>query len=290
MLIFCGLGLGDAEDITVKGLKMVQSAKRVYLESYTSILTVGKEELEKFYGRELIVADREFVEQADEILENAKENDIAFLVVGDPFGATTHTDLILRAIQRNVPYKVIHNASIMNAVGCCGLQLYSFGETITIPFWTDDWQPDSFYDKIQRNRTRGLHTLCLLDIKVKEQTVENLMRGRKVFEPPRFMSVNQAASQLMQIIDKRKETGDTELAYSNDTLVVGLARVGSDAQQIRVASLSRMAQLDGSVDLGGPLHSMVIPGTELHPLEIDMLRIYADDKNDFDEKVALMKK
>ena len=33
----------------------------------------------------------------------------------------------------------------------------------------------------------GLHTLCLLDIKVKEQTVENLMKGNKIFEPPRYM-------------------------------------------------------------------------------------------------------
>jgi diphthine synthase len=291
MLFFCGLGLGDAEDITVKGLKIVKEAKIVYLESYTSILTVGKEELEKFYGRELIVADREFVEQqADEILENAKENDVAFLVVGDPFGATTHSDLILRAIESNVPYRVIHNASIMNAVGCCGLQLYSFGETITIPFWTDDWQPDSFYDKIKRNRERGLHTLCLLDIKMKEQTVENLIRGRKVYEPPRFMSVNQAASQLMQIIVKKKEAGDTELGYSEDTQCVGLARVGSDNQKIVVASLNRMASTDAEVDLGGPLHSMVIPGTELHPLELDMLRIYAHDKPEFDQIFSHIKK
>ena len=45
MLYFIGLGLGDVEDITVKGLRIVKSAKRVYLEAYTSILTVGKKEL-----------------------------------------------------------------------------------------------------------------------------------------------------------------------------------------------------------------------------------------------------
>ncbi len=42
--------------------------------------------------------------------------------------ATTHTDLELRARALNIPTKVIHNASIMNAVGACGLQLYRFGE------------------------------------------------------------------------------------------------------------------------------------------------------------------
>jgi len=37
--------------------------------------------------------------------------------------ATTHADLLLRAKERGIDTKVIHNASIMNAVGCCGLQV-----------------------------------------------------------------------------------------------------------------------------------------------------------------------
>lgn len=45
MFYLIGLGLGDAKDITVKGLEVVKNAERVYLEAYTSILTVGKEEL-----------------------------------------------------------------------------------------------------------------------------------------------------------------------------------------------------------------------------------------------------
>lgn len=45
MLYLIGLGLGDAADITVKGLQAVKSCSRVYLEAYTSILTVGKEAL-----------------------------------------------------------------------------------------------------------------------------------------------------------------------------------------------------------------------------------------------------
>ncbi|TNN25306.1 Diphthine methyl ester synthase [Liparis tanakae] len=45
MLYLVGLGLGDAEDITVKGLRAVRSCSRVYLEAYTSVLTVGKEAL-----------------------------------------------------------------------------------------------------------------------------------------------------------------------------------------------------------------------------------------------------
>ena len=53
MLYFVGLGLGDAKDITVRGLEIVQRCEKVFLEHYTSILTVGQEELEKVYGREV---------------------------------------------------------------------------------------------------------------------------------------------------------------------------------------------------------------------------------------------
>ena len=42
---------------------------------------------EQLYGREVHVADREAVESGiDPILEQAKNEDVAFLVVGDPFG------------------------------------------------------------------------------------------------------------------------------------------------------------------------------------------------------------
>lgn len=45
MLYLIGLGLGDAKDITVRGLEVVRRCSRVYLEAYTSVLTVGKEAL-----------------------------------------------------------------------------------------------------------------------------------------------------------------------------------------------------------------------------------------------------
>jgi diphthine synthase len=78
------------------------------------------------------------------------------------YSATTHSDLYLRAIDLGIQVKVIHNASIMNAIGCCGLQLYNFGQTVSIPLFQGNWRPDSFYDKIASNAKDGLHTLCLL--------------------------------------------------------------------------------------------------------------------------------
>jgi diphthine synthase len=45
MLYIVGLGLADEKDISVKGLEIVKKADRVYLEAYTAILLVDKEQL-----------------------------------------------------------------------------------------------------------------------------------------------------------------------------------------------------------------------------------------------------
>ena len=97
-----GLGLSSPEDISLKGLKAIRNAKRVYLEMYTAILMAQKEEIEAVYEKEVILADRDMVEsQSDVMLEGAGEEDICFLVVGDVFGATTHSDLVIRTWIRN---------------------------------------------------------------------------------------------------------------------------------------------------------------------------------------------
>lgn len=156
-------------------------------------------------------------QNSDDIMHGADKENIAFLVVGDPFGATTHTDIVLRAKEKGYDCQVIHNTSILNAVGCCGLQLYNFGETVSIPYWSDSWKPDSFYEKIKGNRNRGLHTLCLLDIKVKEPTLESLTKKKKEYEPPRFMKTSEAADQLLAIITKLRTEGvsDNDLGKIN---------------------------------------------------------------------------
>ncbi|KAK6507345.1 diphthine synthase [Arthrobotrys musiformis] len=273
MLYCIGLGLSDEKDITLKGLEIVRRAEKVYLEAYTSILMVSREKLEEFYGREVIIADRELVESdSDVILKDAISADVAFLVVGDPFGATTHLDLLLRARSLHIPIKTIHNASIMNAVGACGLQLYNFGQTVSMVFFTDTWKPSSFYDKIKENAKIGLHTLVLLDIKVKEQSEENLARGRKIYEPPRYMTVAQCASQMLTIEEVRQEG-----VYSKDSLAIGVARLGSDEQTFTVGTLEELAM----ADLGPPLHSLVLVGN-VHDMEVDFIREFAIDRTKFD--------
>jgi diphthine methyl ester synthase len=41
MLYIVGLGLGDERDITVRGLDAVRSCAKVYMEAYTSLLSLG---------------------------------------------------------------------------------------------------------------------------------------------------------------------------------------------------------------------------------------------------------
>mmetsp|Transcript_54312 Transcript_54312/g.99837 ORF Transcript_54312/g.99837 Transcript_54312/m.99837 type:complete len:288 (+) Transcript_54312:119-982(+) len=267
VLWLVGLGLGDEGDITVKGLAAVRKSAFVYLEAYTSILPgLDRDALAKAYEvPDIIEADRELVESGcEEMLERAKDHDVSFLVVGDALCATTHTDLWLRARKSGIDVRVVHNASVMNAIAACGLQLYRFGETVSIPFWADGWKPASFYDKIAANRRANLHTLCLLDIKVKEQSLENLMRGRKIFEPPRFMTVGQALVQLMEIEEDKQEGFATPSAH-----VLGVARLGREDQAIAYGSCEELVE----ADLGGPLHSLVIPASELHELEGEFLEL-----------------
>ncbi len=52
---------------------------------------------------------REEIDVTVGITGEAEKRDVAFLVVGDVFSATTHTDLYLRAKEKGVKVKIVHN-------------------------------------------------------------------------------------------------------------------------------------------------------------------------------------
>jgi diphthine synthase len=264
-LTFISLGLSDVKDISVKGLEAVKDADVVYLEHYTSVLISDVSELESFYGKKIVLATRTMVEGDDNcILTDAETKKVAFLVVGDAFGATTHSDLFLRAKQKNVDVNVIHNSSILTAIGVCGLQLYQFGKTTSMVFFDTEWKPHTAYDVVKQNQEHGLHTLCLLDIKVAEPTKEDLAAGKTEAQEPRFMTINQALSQYLEMETERGDNVITE-----DTKVVGVARVGCSDQQIVYGTVKEL--LD--IDFGAPLHSLIIPG-RLHFHEEEVLDLF----------------
>ena len=140
----------------------------------------------------------------------------------------------------------------MSAIGAAGLQLYNFGQTVSMVFFTDNWKPASFHDRIRENRSIGLHTLVLLDIKVKEQTPENMMRGRKIFEPPRYMTVGQCARQMLEIEEIKKAEGEgKDGVYTEESLAVGAARVGGKTEKFVSGTLKELCDADEV--LGAPL-------------------------------------
>lgn len=191
------------------------------------------------------------------------------------FRATTHTDLLLRARQLSIPTQTIPNASILTGIGATGLSLYNFGQTISMVFFTDDWRPTSFYTRLAENVRLGLHTLVLLDIKVKEPNLELLARRGKIVNlPPRYMTVSQCAEQLIGVEEELKDG-----VCGADALAVGVARVGAGDMKIVAGTLRQLVDSD----LGRPLHSLVVIGRRGHDLERDFLEEFAMDKAVFKE-------
>jgi diphthine synthase len=243
-LYFIGLGLGDEKDVSVRGLEAIRGCDRIYLEFYTSRLKCSKKDLEKFYGKEIILADRDLVEKKAEetILKDAKSLDVSFLVVGDIFSATTHMDLWLRAKELGIKTRFIHGAGVFCGISETGLQLYKFGKTTSIPFPTEKWKPETPYDIIKQNLENGSHTLVLLDLTPAED---------------KFMTVNEAVKYLMEIEDKRGEG-----VFTKNTFCVGCARLGSEDQIIRSGRAQKLAKFE----FGKPLHCLIVP-SKLHFLE-----------------------
>ena len=248
-LYFIGLGLNNEKDITINGLDAIKKCDLIYLENYTSILNCTKENLEKFYGKKIILANRNFVESDDnEILENAKTKNVAFLVAGDPLVATTHIDLFLRAKKEGIKCNVIHNSSIISAVGITGLQVYKFGKTTSIPF--DNENIETPYDALKDNLSLGLHTLFLLDLNPVEE---------------KFMSVNDAIRYLL-----KAELKKNEKIFSEKTLCVGCARLGSENQIIKSGYAKDLLKFN----FGNPVQCLIVPG-KLHFMEEDALKLYS---------------
>lgn len=250
MLSIVGLGLRDGKDITIRGLEAVQNANAVYIEGYTSLLQCTHEELEQTLNKKITILTRTDVEQKiDIILENAKTQNIVILIIGDVFGATTHTDLFLRAAELDIKVDIINNASIINAIGTVGLELYRYGKVVSLPYWLPSFEPTSFLTGIEENHARGLHTLCLLDIKADEG---------------RFMSVKEGLKHLISAEQKLK-TG----IITQETVVIGVARIGCSDMKIIPGTIKELLE----IDFGKPPHCFVLPG-KMHPIEEDMLAFW----------------
>lgn len=245
-LAFIGIGLATEKDISVKGLGLCKEADKIYLESYTNLLQCPIQRLEALYGKTIITADRKLVEQQAEqtILKDALDQNVCFLVIGDVFSATTHTDLYLRAVELGIEVVVAHNASIFSVIGQTGLQVYKFGKVTSIPFSHD--QVSTPYQYLEQNRSIGAHTLFLLDL--------DPIEGK-------YLSINEAVDYLHA---QEKKHGKNLIAA--DEKFVACARLGSAHPLIAYGTAEQLAK----IDFGGAPYCLVLPG-KLHFLEEEFL-------------------
>lgn len=160
MLYLIGLGLDNGE-ITEKGVEALESVDKAFAEFYTNTSNIDLGRLEERTGNEIRELERDQVEQEDRIIEAAEEQDVAFLVSGDPLVATTHYDINHRAEEKGIEVEVIHAPSILTSAAETGLNVYRFGRTVTLP---EDSEPESVIEHVEANDSIGLHTLVLLDI------------------------------------------------------------------------------------------------------------------------------
>lgn len=162
MLYLIGLGL-DSSSLSREKIEIIKKCDKVYLENYTVEFPYSTEKIEENLGKKILQADREFIESL-KILEDAKTKDIALLIYGSPLTATTHISIITEAKKKKIKYKIIYNASIIDAVAETGLQLYKFGKISSIPKWTEKYKPKSFNENIKQNLSIDAHSLILIDI------------------------------------------------------------------------------------------------------------------------------
>ena len=247
-LVFVGLGLNDEKGISLSGLEETRTAEHIFIELYTSLMPdFSLERFEALSGKQIHVVSRRELEEENGalILNAAKKGKAVFLVPGDPLIATTHVTLRIEAEKRGVKTRIIHGASVISAIiGLSGLHNYKFGKTVTIPF------PENFsetpYNVIAQNKKLGLHTLCLLDLKVDEK---------------RFLTINEALTMLLEIERKRKKGIATP-----DTVAVGVARVGSNTPTLKADCIKELSKYD----FGGPPQSLIFLG-DLHFMETEAL-------------------
>lgn len=239
MLYIIGIGL-DKKDLTLKAVEAIKKCKKVYLETYTSILPYKTKELEKIVKKKILEAGREQIENKTcEFLSEAKKSDVALLVPGDPLAATTHVNLLLEAKKLNLKVRVIHAPSILTAIAETGLQLYKFGKTTSIPKWQPNYEPESFYDIIIENLKIQAHTLLLLDI---------------------GLTVSEALSYIRKISEKMNDS-------LKEKIFIVCSEVGTEKFSFKVGKIDELLKKEFK------LPACIILPSSLHFLEAEILGI-----------------
>ncbi len=240
-----GIGLGNEKDITLNQLEILKNSDIIYLECYTSMINFEVKNLEILVNKKILLANRDIVENSNKIIENSINKNVCFLVKGDVFSATTHFDLFLRAKSENIKIKVLHNASIFNAISDCGLSLYKFGKIASIPYNNDNIETP--YNILGENK--NMHTLFLLDLDVFKD---------------KYMNFKEALGYLLKIEKEKKKN----LINKNIKIII-CAAIGTNKERIIYGKINDL--LNYNLDIYP--QCLIIP-SKLHFIEEEMLNNY----------------
>ncbi len=250
MLWFVGLGIGGTDALTDKARKTISESNIVYFEQFTSPIKEDEtKSLQQITKGQFKLAPRWLVEDGSEILESAKKNNVALLSYGDPYIATTHIELRVRAITQGTKTDTIHASSaITSLIGECGLHFYKVGKTVTI---MSGIPSATAYYTIFENLKLGNHTIVLLEY-----------NQNKNF----FLDPKDAISSLLE-----QEKEQARKVFSGDTYGIVASRIAQHDQKIIAGKFSDLS----GVDFGEAPHTIIIPGM-MHFTETDALKVLAN--------------
>lgn len=249
MLWFIGLGITGPDSLSARAQKIVSESDVVYLEQFTSPITDAEtQKIRELVRGEFKLGPRWLVEDGREILETAKEKNTVLLSYGDPYIATTHIELRVRAIQQGIKTDTIHASSALTSlIGECGLHYYKVGKTVTI---MSTIPSTTAYYTIFENLKLGNHTVVLLEYN----------QNKSFFLEP------VAAFESLLAAEKEQ----ARKVISDSTYAIVASRIGFPNQSITAGNIGSLS----NEDFGEAPHTIIIPGT-MHFTESDALKAFA---------------
>ena len=225
-------------------IDIASSCSNRFLEGYTAILPPEQEDKLREIAGDWEKIMRPRVEQPDELLELARNDSVALLIVGDPMQATTHIDLEARCNELDINFNIVPGITATSlAVSLSGLQSYRFGRQVTIPYSYGSYMPTSPLEMIYKNYENNLHSLILFDLDPTGMGIEN----------PRPMAPSNAISLLEKMEEKLVEKGENISCKVSEFEGILLTDISLDTQKIRSGKMSEISKLND-----GRIHCLVI--------------------------------
>ncbi len=246
----------SAEYLTLKALRIIMNADKVYVDTYTSIAPGLDDALIARLNpsAEVVKATRNTLEErSNKIIEEAKEHNIVVVVPGDPHLATTHISLVVEARRRGVEAHIIPGVSGLYAViDECGLQVYRFGKIVTLVYPEENYKPYTTIEVIHENHRRNLHTMVLLDLRL---------------DTGKAMTIPEAVDILLEI-EKELTLRENLSPILEKALLVGVARAGLPDSSCIAGKPDRLRQ----ANYPPPPHTIIVTAPKLHPIEEEALQ------------------